>query len=242
MAVNLRKVYKGKKEVSKKNRIYRYQLDFYHNGKRIRETIKEVEFLPTDTKKQRVQKRGIVNKIKADLEIELGNQSVGLISRQLKKASFIKYFETLAKKKNPNTKSTWDTTLTHIIDFHGNKLKFEDVTERWLEKFTNYLLENVSTNSTRTYLQKVSTDLNQAVKQKIIIDNPFKYIDKPKMEEKEMIFLTKDEVQEIIDVDFHNNEVKNAFLFGCYTGLRYSDIKGLKWTNIIDGRIQLGLS
>lgn len=40
MAVNLRKVYKGKKEVSKKNRTYRYQLDFYHNGKRIRETIK----------------------------------------------------------------------------------------------------------------------------------------------------------------------------------------------------------
>ena len=84
--------------------------------------------------------------------------------------------------------------------------------------------------------------MNQAVKQKIIIDNPFKYIDKPKREEKEMIFLTKDEVQEIIDVDFHNNEIKNVFLFGCYTGLKYSDIKGLKWTNIIDGRIQLGLS
>ena len=57
MAVNLRKKYYGKKEVSKKNRTYRYQLDFYHNGKRIRETIKEVEFLPTDTQKQRVQKQ-----------------------------------------------------------------------------------------------------------------------------------------------------------------------------------------
>ena len=61
MAVNLRKKYYGKKEVSIKNRPYRYQLDFHHNGKRIWETIKEVEFLPTDTKKQRVQKRGIVN-------------------------------------------------------------------------------------------------------------------------------------------------------------------------------------
>lgn len=93
MAVNLRKVYKGKKEVSIKNRPYRYQLDFYHGGKRIRETIKVVEFLPTDSKDQRTQKRKIVNKIKADLEIEPGNQSEGLISRQLKKASFITYFE-----------------------------------------------------------------------------------------------------------------------------------------------------
>ena len=127
MAVNLRKVYKGKKEVSKKNRPCRYQLDFYHGGKRIRETIKDVEFLPTDSKDQRTQKRKIVNKIKADLEIELGNQSVGLISRQLKKASFIKYFESLANKKNPNTKSTWESSLKHIIEFHGDKLKFEDV-------------------------------------------------------------------------------------------------------------------
>jgi len=71
MAVNLRKVYKGKKEVSKKNRPYRYQLDFYHGGKRIRETIKDVEFLPTDTKKQRVQKRKIVNKIDDGLFVEI---------------------------------------------------------------------------------------------------------------------------------------------------------------------------
>jgi len=57
MAVNLRKKYYGKSEVSKKNRTYRYQLDFYHNNKRIRETIKEVEFLPSDSKEQRTQKR-----------------------------------------------------------------------------------------------------------------------------------------------------------------------------------------
>lgn len=97
MAVNLRKKYIGNKEVSKKNKAYRYQLDFYHGGKRIRETIKDVEFLPTDSKEQRTQNRKIVNKIKADLEIEPGNHSVGLISRQLKKASFIDYFESLSK-------------------------------------------------------------------------------------------------------------------------------------------------
>ena len=44
-ADSLRKVYKGKKEVSKKNRPYRYQLDFYYGGKRIKETIKKLHFL-----------------------------------------------------------------------------------------------------------------------------------------------------------------------------------------------------
>lgn len=150
MAVNLRKKYNGKEEVSHKNRPYRYQLDFYNNGKRIRETIKDVEFLPTDTKEQRKQKKTIINKIKADLEIELANQSNGLVSRQLKKACFIKFFESLTKKKSTSTKGTWETTLKHIEGFQGKKLKFEDVTERWIEKFSNYLLKEVTQNSAIT--------------------------------------------------------------------------------------------
>jgi len=55
MAVNLRKKHCGKKEVSIKNRPYRYQLDFHHNGKRILETIKEVEFLAVRLQTQQLQ-------------------------------------------------------------------------------------------------------------------------------------------------------------------------------------------
>ena len=123
------------------------------------------------------------------MEIDFANQSNGLISRQLKKASFIKYFKSIADTKNPNTKGSWDNTLKHIEEFHGSKLRFEDVTERWLERFGSYLLDNLVQNSARTYIQKVSTALNQAVKQKIIPNNPYKYISKPKKEEKEMVFL-----------------------------------------------------
>jgi len=239
MAVNLRKIYKGKKEVLIKNKPYRYQLDFYNNGKRTRETIKDVEFLPTDTKEQRKQKKAIINKIKADLEIELANNSNGLISRQLKKASFIKYFESLKDKKRPNTKTTWESTLNHIESFHGKKLNFENVTTHWIEKFSEYLLKEVSQNSARMYLQKINAALNQAVKERIILENPYKYITKPKKEEKEMIYLTKDEVQEIINTSFFDDEIKNAFLFSCYTGLRFSDISTLKWSNIKNSRIHI---
>ena len=239
MAVNLRKKYYGKESVSKKNRPYRFQLDYSHQGKRVRETIKDVEFLPSDTKEIRKQKERIINKIKADLEIDLANQSNGLIRRQFKKASFIKYFQSIADTKNPNTKGSWDNTLKHIEEFHGTKLKFEDVNERWLERFSDYLNKKLSQNSARTYLQKVNTALKQAVKQKIIINNPYDYVSKLKKEEKEMVYLTKDEVQEIINTEFFDNEVKNAFLFGCYTGLRFSDITSLKWSNIKDNQIQL---
>ena len=239
MAVNLRKKYYGKKEVSKKNRPYKYQLDYTHNGKRIRETIKNVEFLPIDTKEQRKEKERVINKIKNDLEIDLANQSTGLISRQLKKASFILYFQKLTETKSPNTKIAWENTLIHILKFHGRKLKFEDITENWIESFSKYLLKNLSQNSARVYLQKINTALNMAVKQKIILENPYRFLNKPKKEEIEMVYLVKDEIQEIINTDFFDDEVKNAFLFGCYTGLRFSDIGQLKWNNIKNNQIQL---
>jgi len=239
MAVNLRTKYYGNPKFSKRNRPYKFQLDYLVNGKRVRETIKEVEFLPSDTKDVKKQKQLIINKIKADLEIELANQSNGIISRKLKKASFIDYFETLANQKSPNTKTAWQNTLNHIILFHGPKLKFEDVTESWLEKFSEYLQNNLAQNSARTYFQKISTALNQAVKNKIILYNPVHHIDSPKKEETEMVYLIRHEIQEIIDTEFFDNQVKNAFLFSCYTGLRFSDIKALKWEHIREGSIRI---
>jgi len=65
MSVNIRTKYLGNSKLSKRNRLYKYQLDYIINGKRVRETIKHVEFLPSDTKDVRKQKQIIINKIKA---------------------------------------------------------------------------------------------------------------------------------------------------------------------------------
>lgn len=239
MGVNLRKKYSGKKEVSQKRRAYKFQLDYFLEGKRVRETIKDIEILPSDPKDIRDQKLRIIQKIKADLEIELANQSNGIISRKLKKASFIDFFKAVGDKKGANTKVAWDSTLKHIILFHGKKLTFENVTEAWLEKFIIYLLNEVSQNSAITYLQKISTALNQAVKLKIISYNPYHHITTLKKREMEVIFLEREEITKIMQTEFYNDEVKNAFLFGCYTGLRFSDIQSLKWENIKNNRIHI---
>ena len=59
MAVNLRKKYGGNKNFSKKKRPYKYQLDFYFKGKRVRETISDVEFLPSDSLEVKKHKKKI---------------------------------------------------------------------------------------------------------------------------------------------------------------------------------------
>ncbi len=239
MSVNIRVKYLGDSNLSKRNRPYRVQLDYTINGNRKREVIKDVTFYPTDNKDVKKQKDRIIENIRAKLEVELGNYNNGLVSRQLQKGSFISYFEQLSNKKEPSTKVAWDNTLKHIIEFQGKKLTFEEVTMSWVERFLEYLRRDLSNNSVLTYFNKINATLNQAVKEKIIVENPIKYVHKPKKEETEIVYLTKDEVQEIIKTEFWDNDAKNAFLFGCYTGLRASDIQNLKWKHIKDNKIQL---
>ena len=56
-------------------------------------------------------------------------------------------------------------------------------------------------------------------------------------------FLTIDEIKKLIETPCSWDEVKKAYLFSCYCGLRISDIENLKWGDIIrDGeqyRIQI---
>lgn len=240
MSVNKRIKYLGDPTLTKRNRPYRIQLDYLLNGKRIRETIKETTFNPNDSKDTKKEKERIVDRIKSQLEIELGNAKNGLVSRQLQKANFIQYFEELGNKKEPNTKTAWDNTLKHLISFQGKKISFENITVKWLEDFLSYLIKgDLANNTIFTYFNKITATLNQAVKEKIIVENPAKYITKPKKRETEILFLTKEEIQEIINTDFFDNEAKNAFLLSCYTGLRASDIKALKWSHIKNNRIQI---
>lgn len=239
MSVNTRMKYLGDSKLTNRNRPYRIQLDYLLNGKRVRETIKETTFYPNESKDTKKEKERIVERIKSQLEIELGNAKNGLVSRQLQKANFIEYFESIGNKKNPNTKIAWDNTLKHLIEFQGKKISFENISVNWIEKFLNHLNTNLSNNSVITYFNKINAALNQAVKEKIIVENPIRYIDRLKKEETEIVFLSKDDIQKIINTDFFDEEAKNAFLLSCYTGLRVSDIKALKWNHIKNDRIQL---
>lgn len=239
MSVNKRIKYLGDSSLTKKNRPFRIQLDYTIDGKRVRETIKDTTFYPTDSKEVKKEKERIIDRIKSQLEIQLGNTKNGLVSRQLQKANFMEYFEQLGNKKEPNTKTAWENTLRHLNEFQGKKITFENVNSRWLEKFQEYLRKELSNNSVLTYMNKINAALNQAVKEKIITENPLRYINKPKKEETEIVYLTQDEIQKIIDTDFFDEETKNAFLFSCYTGLRVSDIMVLKWKHIKNNKIHL---
>lgn len=55
-------------------------------------------------------------------------------------------------------------------------------------------------------------------------------------EEKSRAFLTLDEVKELSETEYRpQNDIKPAFMFACFTGLRYSDIYKLTWGELTVG-------
>lgn len=85
----------------------------------------------------------------------------------------------------------------------------------------------ISENTASRYLGMFSTTFNNAVRQGILRSNPMKELDakeriQPKDGTKE--YLTIEELRKLMVTDSYRPEVKQAFIFACFTGLRLSDM------------------
>jgi len=90
---------------------------------------------------------------------------------------------------------------------------------------------NVSDRTVHNYFICFKAVLNIAVKDGLIDKNPAQNI-KTKFASKEKHMLDYNQLQKLVHTPCRNVQLKNAFLFSCYTGLRKSDIIKLRKKNI----------
>lgn len=208
-------------------------LDIYHLGKRRYEFLNL--YLAKD-KEQNKETKLLSEKIRAKRETELQNNIYGFVPEFKSKVSLIKYFAKLIEEK-----PKWDgyhSTFYHINRFTKGNITFQEVDERFLESFKKYLLENVSQNTALTYFANLKRVFKQAKKDKILFNNPFDFVDNIKARDTDRGYLTIDEIEKLFKTECKLKDVKRAFLFSCFTGLRFSDVKNLKWKNIVGGSLE----
>ena len=229
------KVHLRKRQIrSKGNTKPRYSLYldiYYRKGKRKREFL-GIYLEPQDDKTYRNEKLKLAENIKAKRMMELANEAHGFPTKEKLNQNFIAYFEKQMNKREGNSRTAWNNTLTHLKRWCGENVPFTDVDREWLEEFIDYLHSKVSPSSVSTYFAKVKCTLSESVKDKILIQNPSFFVDPIRVPESNREYLTIEEIQRINDVDFHYDVVKRAFLFSCFSGLRYGDISTLKWRQI----------
>jgi integrase len=150
------------------------------------------------------------------------------------------YFESIEREKNMKM---YTNTLKHIRKFQQTPLPLTSVNSAWVSSFKDYLeRQNLGINSIATYLNALKAVLNRAVRENLIIKNPFNIPIKTQFREK--VFLNEDEVMKISKVKKlteKQEQSRLAFLFACFSGLRISDLKKLKWSNLDIKRRKISL-
>lgn len=176
------------------------------------------------------------------LEIQAGNY--GFLTKSQKKADFLEYFRKVADKRSSSksAKQTWDNAYVHFVDFCEGSCTFEQVNKELVENFKDYLLRchsrrsklrTLKQNTASNYFQNFCAVLKEAVEDKLFADNPAAKVSQIKTADSNREFLTIDELHRLAKTEVRMSDVlRRAALFSALTGLRFSDIKNLRWENL----------
>lgn len=208
-------------------------LDYYSDGVR-NYHFPKMALVGDDTKdKQTIR---IVSKIRDDYEYKLMYQDTGLeiFNHAKDTTKLIEFTLSCTKHMLPRTKEFYLSGVNSLVKFKDdlplsryNKANIS----AWIEALT---VEPVTKHN---YLRAVKRIFNQAVKEKIVKENPCLDV-QCKFSETKRQFLTIEEIQRVNEVVFDMPVIKDAFIFSCYTGLRLGDVRTLRWGNIVNGYLE----
>ncbi len=155
--------------------------------------------------------------------------------------------ELVGKEYAPGTLERYTTSLKHTIEFLEWKYNISDIeiskiNHAFISDYEFYLrsVRNCANNTAVKYIKNFSKIIKICLANDWLEKNPFANY-KAKVKEVERVYLTEKEVQNIIEKDLKNDRlslVRDIFLFSCFTGLAYIDVKNLTKSHIslgIDG-------
>lgn len=128
------------------------------------------------------------------------------------------------------------TTVAHLKDYLQKKfivddILFDKVNTQFLLDFEFFLKseKNISNNTTIKYMKNLGKVVRIGLNAGYLKKDPYTGV-KYHHEEVERAFLDRRELQSLVDLKLENkrlDQVRDAFVFCCFTGLAFVDVKGL---------------
>jgi site-specific recombinase XerD len=147
----------------------------------------------------------------------------------------------------PGTLERYKTSLKHTIEFLQWKYSVSDIDIKEIDhsfvteyEFFLRSVRKCANNTAVKYIKNFKKIIKICISNGWLDKDPFANY-KAKIREVERDYLTQEEVQDIYSKEFATerlNLVKDIFVFSCFTGLAYIDVKNLTVSNIsmgIDG-------
>lgn len=125
------------------------------------------------------------------------------------------------------------------LKYHTNDYPLTQITTGFIKDFYDYLIltYNLHVNTVAKHMQVFHTVYSQAINHGWVTHDPFRAFKCPTIKP-DRGFLTKHEINLILNKQMTSERlehIKDVFLFSCFTGFAYIDVKNLTTANIVDG-------
>ena len=171
---------------------------------------------------------------KSNLTIE--QQAIGsaFIPSHKFKSNFLDYYSEYVKQNKRDENRHLQCSFDQFKMFLGTDFITPiDITENLCKRFRQFLLDKYTGETPANYFARFKWVINAAQKDGYFHHNPTEDVSakqNPSIHLKENLEI--DEYLKLLDAPCINQEVKAAFIFSCYTGLRWVDVKKMEWADI----------
>ena len=222
-------------------------LDIYHDGKRSYKFLK-LYLIPETSPQAKVQNKNTLqaaNAIKSQIILDIANGVAG-ISTATKKATKTTLqdwlVECIKNKENGNitagTIGNYEKLRTHL-ERYNSKATLKDTDKDFCIGFIKYLESRMMKSTAKSYFALFKAVLSKAVKENLIERNPATLLDddeKIKAKAANRDYLEIDELKLLLESENKcKTDLRIAFFFSCFCGMRISDIRKLTWGDILTG-------
>ena len=144
-------------------------------------------------------------------------------------------------------RSTINIVKSYLASIRRPRMLLSKIDKRFYIKLLTYVKDTykntkspdnpraLSDHTKLLFQSNLNAILNHAVKEGLMLRNPFYELDerdKFQRPPSDRTFLTIDEVKRMAEAHTDSPGTKQAFMFCCFTGLRYGDMVALRWCDI----------
>ena len=154
---------------------------------------------------------------------------------------YVKYFYKKTQKKKGSNYSSWISTYNYLNAFTNGSLKFSEINESFLNDLKEYLQTTnnfrhnnkpLTQNSSSSYFNKIKSSLRDAFRDGKLKTDINRLVKSIPSKDGNRTYLTNEELIKLNKTHFDDEVLKRASIFSALTGLRYSDIQKLIWSEI----------
>lgn len=186
----------------------------------------------------------LAKKIRYERGQELLESTEGYRLKKDRDINFLDYFQAYIDRYTKKDKRMIEMALRRFVDFlndtpeynkFSKKIKPQQLTKDMMEDFTEYLQSRSKGEGAKSVYQRFKKVIKYAIEHDVITKNPCSGITiKADDQQLKKEILSLEEIQRLIATndERQNQEIRRAFIFCLYCGLRYCDVRELTFANV----------